>query len=772
MLNGTPHSLRAVQITRVAHREDETLVGPLVEDEGSSNPTWSTAWNTGPAWGSGTNNNASWTTPDTPSKSTSNPWANSLAPVSPQRPGSPVPKWGTPTWGTAVETGGGGWGSSAKWGVTVDASDGWRNAVASETATGTEPGWSDSPGTGIEPTNWTSADALEPVPKPSDSPSTAAGPSAAPAPWSSNPWQSSVRDSPRPGSPVPRWDPTSWSATVKTGGDYTTEAGASVSGDRDNAKSSVVNQATSWNTGDDWNMDIVPTETDLVPIPAASTSTGGAGDDAVASWSAVHAGDRAAEHQPPAAVADSDWPMTDETLRPATLAEKKPDMQAAPDKPRDSQERTKAHSRTSSRHTTPMDVRRPLRLRSISPDVQGSPVKAVRALAQAVLSYVEWENAKQALARSKSLSKVRKYAHACPLAQEKIKQDLKHHEKGFVRAQKHRNDALRALALQSSCFELSDQSEVAGRTNSLERFERYAAEVKAWLEDVRPLVEPRRLQHPSAGKTLNATASTSDTRFPAQRADAQLIQFLRDATDRIDQMDVRVRELEAYQEGLRTAAQESVNRAGTVAGSLPTPRSHALGETVPPEQLQTQEVEIAKTQSQLAMRQAEVAEVSQRGQVTLVDLQQLRVEQEQLRMRITELKASDNAVRQDFDKLSSTLSSLKSIIADLHQRPCTSKTVAPAPVPPPPAFTYDEIVIALLPELSKASREDLDMGLEQLRGGFESATAQQTRQLNDAVWKQLQPILSVARLIQNDEMADGSSDVEFALSQISTIALV
>lgn len=233
------------------------------------------------------------------------------------------------------------------------------------------------------------------------------------------------------------------------------------------------------------------------------------------------------------------------------------------------------------------------------------------------------------------------YSRVALLARDKLKGEMRRCREECAEAEQRRDEALRTLRL------LWAKSGPAGGTEATEgdeavnpllaEFKLYAAEVNTWLEQMRPLVESQRPQRAPRGATRGAQASTSAAPRRAP-VDAQLLDFLHDAMDRIERMDTKVQELEDYQEGLRHDAQDAFDRVDTVAG--PFPALPPLERFVPPEVLQRHEGNIATMRGELATIRTEVADQARRKGATRLDLQRLRTEQEQLKLKLFEVRQS------------------------------------------------------------------------------------------------------------------------------------
>lgn len=243
------------------------------------------------------------------------------------------------------------------------------------------------------------------------------------------------------------------------------------------------------------------------------------------------------------------------------------------------------------------------------------------------------------MARAKHLLKGPQYAHVSDTVRDKVNQNLKRCEEDCERAQRRRDEALRALRHVSPYFGPTGQPESLklSASDTLEQYEQYAAELKTWLDQIRPVLESRWPSHLLTKPPPHTRGRAGDLPVPAQQLDKQLLNFLHQAADKIHKMDTKVKELEAYQEGLRTGAQDSFDRVETTVGPFP-PRND-LDESVPREWLKRQEAEMASIRSDLTYMRTEVAEVAQRKHVTLLDVQRLRAEQEQLRLKMMEVCA-------------------------------------------------------------------------------------------------------------------------------------
>lgn len=468
--------------------------------------------------------------------------------------------------------------------------------------------------------------------------------------------------------------------------------------------------------------------------------------------------------------------MVDTSLPSKDEAEVRADMSAAADISRDSNEpqeqaaSSQSRSRTSSRRSSPMRTTRRPPLRPASPELPDGPVKAVKVLAQAVLTHVELEKARDALSRSKSLYKGPHYARAGPAAREKVKQEYVRCGEEYQSIQQRRNDALQTLKSIWPSFGpvgRSEATEAGAPDPIMEEFQRYATEINTWLEQVRPLVELPNLRRPSEGTTQDAQMTVEGSSPSRRVADVPTLEFLREAMSRIEKMDVKVKELEDYQESLGRDANDAFGRVDTVMGPFPHPLP-APAVTIPPERVQKTETDIVALQSDLKFIRSEVSELSNRKQTSRLELQRLRAEQEGLKLRVLELEESQNNVRHNVDQVAGALSELKSKLAQLQEKPHGPPQPPPAPMPEP-TLSAEDILAMIEPQLRQAFREDLMLGVEHLRAGFQTAAAEQTKQLCNAVWQELHPVLAIVRLInKNVGTESGAPDVGTSLGHIHT----
>ncbi|GJE95208.1 hypothetical protein PsYK624_113890 [Phanerochaete sordida] len=797
------------------------------QDRRASAPTWNTsnsgAQDSGAGAGWGTNANASsssaWNAPRNVSAPSENPFKSAFACASPPREDAPAPSWGASGWGKTVETTSG-WGSSITadadtatsssiWGKSIDEANGWGMTAADNDTSKS----SDASGKAADSADGWGATAAE-----------------ASTPKSSGTWGSTANSG--GGGRGNTADGTGGMGTTSNPGGGGDSRGA-MSGGGGGGRGAT-NNSGGGGSGLDTNATITAEQSgwgSLAPAQAAPGSPNGAGSTAVvASNSAVlnvanepshddepvmgHDWDMGSTAKPDAGSAWSSnehaegdagpsWssstssarvdnpPVESQSSKPAvdadwTMADATPRLQAADkekwaardtgkaQEPRGRPESLKARSRTSSRRTSPAGFVRSARPRSVSPELPDGPLKAVKTLSNAVRFYVEWSEARDAYARCKRMRESPQYFRVAPLALDKLKREMRRCREECAEVELRRDEALRSLQL------LWAKSGPAGRTEMTEggeaanplvaEFKLYAAEINTWLEQMRPLVDSQRPQDASDSTTRDAQASTSAARSRAP-VDAQLLGSLQDAMDRIERMDTKVRELEDYQEGLRHGAQDAFDRVETVSGPFP---ALPLERLLPPEVLQRHEGDIASMQGVLAGLRTEVADQAQRKGATRLDLQRLRTEQEQLRLKLYELEESDNVVRGEMDKMSRGLSEAKAALATLQGQPHAPP--APTPAPPPPApgpvFTPEQIVAALLPDLRRLSREDVDASLQHLRAGFENAVRDQSDQLCDQVLQLLRPVLATVHLIKkNVGLAGGPLGAGDSLDQTQPFSM-
>ncbi|EIW60090.1 uncharacterized protein TRAVEDRAFT_45339 [Trametes versicolor FP-101664 SS1] len=290
----------------------------------------------------------------------------------------------------------------------------------------------------------------------------------------------------------------------------------------------------------------------------------------------------------------------------------------------------------------------------------------------------------------------------------------------------------------------------------IENWHYWANSTKAWIDEVRPLVEQRL-------ETERTTAQLKQEEEEAKAAEEEATaKEMEEAQARVelvnsqvDSLEDQVTDLEHQIEELRMTPTGTADIVATILRSrkdivlpsepLAASRSTEEGEVpLAPRKTQAQlTAEVAQLERELEGREARLEELLKQIEEEKGRNLERKRAYHQLAAETAELQLQMNKLTEQRKTLSEGIAESHVEIANLHKQ--LQEYLNREPPPPPPAPTSNELAVHVIPLLRPELRGALHDGLGAVRRGVDEALARQQQDICEQVYAAFQPIM---RLIQ------------------------
>ncbi|OJT07849.1 hypothetical protein TRAPUB_1251 [Trametes pubescens] len=294
----------------------------------------------------------------------------------------------------------------------------------------------------------------------------------------------------------------------------------------------------------------------------------------------------------------------------------------------------------------------------------------------------------------------------------------------------------------------------------VENWHQWASSTRAWVDEVRPLVEQRLETERTAAQMKQeeeeAKAVEAEATAKAMEEAQARVELV---NSQVDSLEEQVADLEHQVEELRMAPMGTADivtailrsRKDIVLPSEPpaaSQRSIEEGE-VPPAPRKTQAqltAEVAQLEGELEGREVRLAELLKqieeekgRNLVRKVAYHQLAAETAELQLQMSKLTEQQKALSEGLEKSEAELADLRKQLKEYQER---------EPPPPPPAPTSDELAVHVIPLLRPELRGALHDGLGAVRRGVDEALARQQEDICMQVYTAFQPVMRLIQQVQ------------------------
>ncbi|KAF9818632.1 hypothetical protein IEO21_02612 [Rhodonia placenta] len=401
-----------------------------------------------------------------------------------------------------------------------------------------------------------------------------------------------------------------------------------------------------------------------------------------------------------------------------------------------------------------------------------------RAIQRAVTLHQKLAEAEAKRDSLRRLQKSPQFHSATPRMIERLEGLRIEHERVLGGLKKRFSDAINTLAAFPPGISPFDGPSRAGSVGAdaepppaAEDIERYAVEVREWMDAVRPYVDSLRAQAtqpppappaeedaPQVPAKRKRRAGDTDAQDPVESAVAEV-------SERLARLEVTADELDTYLQDLRTSSQAAINAALVrIEQAAVPPEPTEDGEIVPVPALDADvgvpgacTRRLREASSELARLRGELKTLQTRDHNWWRQQYALNAENEGLKMRISQLEESETQERAQLAADAQELRKLREQVQNL---------TAPRPDVPqlPPQPSLDDLVSLFEAEMRPRWREDAMRGLGAMREGVEQQLRTQQQAVLSQVWGAMKPTLRIVDSIQDFMEVQSTSSDQQAVS--------
>ncbi|KAI0372871.1 hypothetical protein BV20DRAFT_963295 [Pilatotrama ljubarskyi] len=403
----------------------------------------------------------------------------------------------------------------------------------------------------------------------------------------------------------------------------------------------------------------------------------------------------------------------------------------------------------------------------------GTWKRYVRILTKAVALSNELKRLNELRERQRAMQRSSQYRSASMVAAHaQIEKVRSENDSKLRHAQKRFDECLEKLA----GFPIDGPSSSLEPISSpeIESVRQWVAEIQTWMESIRPTVQQYQ-------DTARAIAQAKEEAEAAARAEAEArAAALQEAQSRAasaiaaaEELEEKMGDLEYRFEELRVSRPEMDEQVSVALRALEQRLGISLqapdtvgdafdksledGEVRPPP---------PKTRAELSKESAELqrqlTECNERLARTLKQMEaekarnltkdlayhQLAVDQTEMRIKLDELSSQQEEVSKTIMHNCQELKALRQKLQEHKQR---------EPPPLPPAVTFDELTMHILPILRPELRDALHAGLSAVRRGVDEALCKQQEDICEQVWTAFQPVLRLIASVKH--MSDRQPEI-------------